>query len=561
MLISELEKLDLDIQDNDKYYTYCPKCSGDRKKGSTKSLMVTQTDYYVRLKCLHADQCEWNKTQIIRKDGKEMRGKTDNRKSKKIFIPEGVIIPTPSGSITYKYTDTTGNILFYVVRTKDKKFFPMTYTEDGELTAEAWPGKSLYNVEDLEKHKQVIVVEGEKAADVAKTIFTKAAVITWVGGAGNIPKGDWKLLEDREVTLWPDNDKAGVNAMLKIADLIPSDKVYIVDVSSLPEKYDLADDISKDKIGELYTNRELLTVPKVTNSITKDIFLERVNKIETGLGLGWDSIDKKLRLPQSGLTIIGGRSGHGKTTLMINMAVNMLKQTKKKVIYYSYEIPAHRMLLKLLMCWEGVEKSPIPFDNEKAYRDALVNDDLDAWKSVEPLLDNRLFLTDEPDNIDQLVTQLDQKHFEDSVIYIDYIQLIPAGKGSQSRYLIIKEHADALRAVANKRNQVIVTGSQLTDGETPYQDSVREGKDIQNAAELVLKVWNKVVAESQEIMRKTKSKEDGEGMEHYYNQVPGNFAIDVVKNRNGEPGKKFGFNLKFGAKLEPVNPDDKFKDF
>lgn len=558
-----LERNNIEFQDSEKYYTACPKCNDERNVKDTKSLMVTADNGYVRWKCLHAEQCEWNKLQTY-KVGGEVLDKVVEVKASQVLIEEGNIPPHPKDSILYNYKDIDGNTMFYVIRTKDKKFCPMTYTEDGEWTAKAWRQNSLYGAELLKDNDVVIVVEGEKTRDAAQKIFTKAAVVSWIGGAANIKKGDWALLEGKEIILWPDNDDAGIKAMKQIASVLSKENVSLVDVVSLPPKYDLADDIDRDTISKLYEMRKVQVKDCIPNSISKDLFLDNMSKVATGIGLGFDNMDKTLRLPQSGLTIIAGRSGHGKTTMMLNMAVNMLQQTDKKIVYYSYEIPGARMLMKLLMCWEGIQLDPIPHKNEEKYRELLLNDDLKSWLKVLPLLDNKLFMTDQPADIDELVRTLDTCTFEDSVVFIDYIQLIPSKDGKQSRYLTIKESADKLRAVANKRNLVVVTGSQLTDGETPYQDSVREGKDIQNAAELVLKIWNKRCAEASAIMKTKKvSKEDGGGEEqvHYYDQVEGDFVIDVMKNRNGEPGRKYGFKLKFGTKLEEVDVDTKFENF
>jgi hypothetical protein len=103
-----------------------------------------------------------------------------------------------------------------------------------------------------------------------------------------------------------------------------------------------------------------------------------------------------------------------------------------------------------------------------------------------------------------------------------------------------------------------MTGSQLTDGETPYQDVAREGRDITNASELTLKVWNKVAAEAMDITKKKKENKE-EVSEHYYNNAAGNFAVSVKKSRVGGLGKTFGFNLLYGCLLKEA--ESEFKDF
>lgn len=550
-----LESLDIEFLDEEKYTTSCPKCGGDRSKSNIKSLQVYLEEPYVRYQCFHANQCEWNTQQY-----KNIMGSTEMKTKRSydeyINVPEGIKPPVPKGAVLYAYKNTYSEILFYIVRTTDKKFFPMSYTVDGEFVAKARNILSLYGAETL-SNKPVIVVEGEKAADAARKIFKKASVVTWAGGANGMNRGDWSLLKNREVTLWPDNDEAGIKAMETIATLIDSRNVYMVDTSSLPPKADLADDVPLDQIEEIYKTRVNVSAPLIEGALDKESFIKSLSKIQTGLPLGWEHMNKTLRMPQSGLVIVEGRSGHGKTTFMLNVAVNMLQQTARKVAYFSYEIPATRMLLKLMMCVEGVQKDPVPHKNEEAYRKELLAGELGAWKKMQDYLSTRFFITDCSMNIDKMVKTLDKDEFNDSIIFIDYMQLIPS-TSQANRYLVIKQFADSLREIANKRNQVIFAGSQLTNGETPYQDTTREGKDIMNAAELVLKVWNKTVADAHDEVKKGRTKE-GETRDHYYNKAEGDFVVDTKKNRNGQVGLQYGFNLKYGAKLEETVTQ--FKEF
>ena len=556
-IATQLTNLGIEYQPKAKYYTTCPKCGKDRKRGThTKSLAVFLDDEVTRYKCLHANQCEWNATQVLW--GKPMDTAPIAKEEFKFKpIPADVPVPMPNDATGYEYKDVNGNLLFVVVRTKDKKFFPMAYTDEGEFVSRRPDFKTLFGAELLNNDSPVLVVEGEKTALAARDIFTKANVVTWVGGAANVKQGDWRLLNNREVILWPDNDEAGVKAMSEISSLINSSNISIIDVSSLPPKADLADDIGINKIKELYHGRRRLTT-EVAGSLSMAELLEQVGNIKTGLPLGWNVMDKTLRLPQSGLTIVEGRSGHGKTTFMLNAAVHMLEKTDRPVVYISYEIPAARMLLKMLMVMEGEQLDVVPHKNEELYRERLLSGNLRNANKLESYLQKRLFVTDSDLGINEIVKTLDKDSLQDAIVFIDYIQLIPA-KGTDSRYLVIKNFADSLRAIGNKRNQVVITGSQLTNGETPYQDQAREGKDITNAAELVLKVWNKDVAAAHDVVQKKKVKDGEDEISHYYDDVAGNFTVDVKKNRNGKVGQQYGFNLMFGTVLREVA--DEYKDF
>lgn len=109
-------------------------------------------------------------------------------------------------------------------------------------------GYGLFERGSINHSATVLVVEGEKAVIRAAKRFPNYLVISWQGGTGNIKKNifnkNFMKFKSREIILWPDNDKVGVEAMEELADhLLDNDNtVRMVDLSDLPEKWDLGDD-------------------------------------------------------------------------------------------------------------------------------------------------------------------------------------------------------------------------------------------------------------------------------------------------------------------------------
>lgn len=116
----------------------------------------------------------------------------------------------------WSYTDAAGDVLFYVARYESgpdaKEFFPWCY----DLKASKWIAKSypgpvpLYGLKDLtdRPEKQVMIVEGEKAADAARSLVGRFSVaVSWSGGCKAYAKSDWSVLKGRRVILWPDSDR------------------------------------------------------------------------------------------------------------------------------------------------------------------------------------------------------------------------------------------------------------------------------------------------------------------------------------------------------------------
>ncbi|MCT4635322.1 MAG: MobA/MobL family protein [Rickettsiales bacterium] len=189
----------------------------------------------------------------------------------------------------YAYKNIKNELCGYVVRIKDlesgsKVTLPAVYTENTK-GIRSWRSKGLgeerclYNEQRLSNsNKPVLIVEGEKTADIAQSLYPEFDVVTWSGGVNGFNKTNWNVLQGKQVTIWPDNDKPGINAAHNIKSLLESKgitKASVVDLSKiefLPEKWDLADNIP-DKvkqyqvIGALYAAEGITKDTRITETI------------------------------------------------------------------------------------------------------------------------------------------------------------------------------------------------------------------------------------------------------------------------------------------------------
>ena len=105
----------------------------------------------------------------------------------------------------------------------------------------------LYRLQELHARPDapVLVVEGEKAADAAASIFPDYVATTSPHGAKSADKSDWSAVKGRQVIVWPDNDKEGseyANAVARLCSEAGAAYVAIVGLpKEFPEKWDLAD--------------------------------------------------------------------------------------------------------------------------------------------------------------------------------------------------------------------------------------------------------------------------------------------------------------------------------
>jgi predicted P-loop ATPase len=178
-------------------------------------------------------------------------------------------------SNTWAYRNGDGELMLYVCRFdpegERKQVVPYSWCKhpDGRERW-TWRGitgtkkRPLYGLERLQgmPDSDVIVVEGEKAADAGQQIFgERAAVVTWMGGVETADRANVRALEGRRVFLWPDFDsqrddagelkplheQPGMRAMMHIATALRgvARETHMVryrhDDESFPHGWDLAD--------------------------------------------------------------------------------------------------------------------------------------------------------------------------------------------------------------------------------------------------------------------------------------------------------------------------------
>lgn len=134
-------------------------------------------------------------------------------------------------SAVHTYRTPTARICGFVWRfnlPEGKEFRPVTYCINEMSGAKGWrftswvPPRPLYNLHLLHAHQDadVLVVEGEKAADAATRLFPEMVVTTSPGGAKAARQADWRPLRGRRVFIWGDHDDAGRKYVSTVVDLL-----------------------------------------------------------------------------------------------------------------------------------------------------------------------------------------------------------------------------------------------------------------------------------------------------------------------------------------------------
>lgn len=126
--------------------------------------------------------------------------------------------------IVYTYKDATDIAIGRICRwnknkSREKIVLPFSWTgHDWQWNAMP-PLRPLYNLPEiiLNTEKDIIFVEGEKAADAIRHLLPQRIPTTIAGGSSSADLTDFAALKGRRVTIWPDYDKAGYKAAIQVA--------------------------------------------------------------------------------------------------------------------------------------------------------------------------------------------------------------------------------------------------------------------------------------------------------------------------------------------------------
>lgn len=161
---------------------------------------------------------------------------------------------------TYQYHDANHNIVAEVDRfewiedEKPKKVFrPWDVATRQHRAPDHRP---LYNLPDIIRSPEIVIVEGEKAADAL--IGQNICATTAMGGAAApLEKTDWSPMKGRKVLIWPDNDAPGKAYAERLKPYLEAQGALDVSILSIPqgrpEKWDAADAWDED-LGAILTS-------------------------------------------------------------------------------------------------------------------------------------------------------------------------------------------------------------------------------------------------------------------------------------------------------------------
>jgi replicative DNA helicase len=267
----------------------------------------------------------------------------------------------------------------------------------------------------------------------------------------------------------------------------------------------------------------------------------RGNNVLVGVDTGYHELNKMTTgFGKGDLVIIAARPAMGKTSFILN-TVNSLIMQGKGVAFFSLEMPAEQLMLRLLSIQTSIPLQKLRVGDMDDNQWSSLNGAIDKMNSAKLYVDDHGSI-----NINQLrskLRKLKNQHPEIEIAVIDYLQIM-MGVGTQDRHLQVSEISRGLKMLARELNMPVVALSQLNRGlesrndKRPMLSDIRESGSIEQDADIILFVYrDDVYLYKEEKEREKAAKADGkEFTPTYVEREEEDAEIIIGKQRNGPTG-------------------------
>lgn len=266
-----------------------------------------------------------------------------------------------------------------------------------------------------------------------------------------------------------------------------------------------------------------------------------VESVSESLSTGFRALDKIMCIPQEALTLVAARPSHGKTTLLLNLLVNMTRAYPEKSFFYFSLLENKRQIgVKLLTILseevldeESNVRAMERYLRQKRSGNAKIDGARDEFKQFTE--SKRLWLIDQHLTLEDLLDAISYfaENYNAGAIFIDYLQKIyPRQGGLRSREAELQHSAQRLSEKARFLSVPIILGAQLRWDERKVlrlDNFFEVGEAVQDAS-LVLGLYNHVMENAQIMGEIVSGRTAG-------------LRLTVLKNKDGMVNQSVQLNL------------------
>ncbi len=296
----------------------------------------------------------------------EWLGKKHARKYKSIEYLEQFL------TCSWNYYDENNQVIVIVNRydlPEGKEYRPFDVKKSIFTAPEVRP---LYNIPEILKSDKIVLVEGEKCAEV---LIEKGITATTAMSGANAPieKTDWTPLKGKHIIIWPDNDEAGKkyakNAEKKLLEIGVESLVVLNIPQNKTKGWDAADCVEEGiNVKEFLASTALTTNTLSTKSLISFSARQYFNDKSP---MPEDIVAPRILTP-SGLLVFAGAPKVGKSDFLISWLIymaagvqflDMVPKRPLRIFYLQTEIGYHYMRERLQQLKINEELLEIALDN------------------------------------------------------------------------------------------------------------------------------------------------------------------------------------------------------
>jgi replicative DNA helicase len=278
------------------------------------------------------------------------------------------------------------------------------------------------------------------------------------------------------------------------------------------------------KPQKLFSSAELLS------NVFIELKTKSLDSKLSGITSGFYDLDTLTQgFQKSDLIILAGRPSTGKTALSLNIASNIIKNSKLPVLFFSLEMSKEQIMYRLLAMETNINHMRLKSGKLSQ------NDWLKLNKMIKILSKFPLFIDDTFDlSIQDIRSKIKTILFEQNrigIIIIDYIQLMQNSKLKiENRVQELSQITRSLKTLAREFNTPIIGLSQLSRNvetridKKPILSDLRESGSIEQDADLVLMLHQNKSTNSEQI-----NVQDNKKLEQL-------IEVIIAKHRNGPTG-------------------------
>lgn len=286
------------------------------------------------------------------------------------------------------------------------------------------------------------------------------------------------------------------------------------------------------RIGRQRLGRELVQV----RSLAKEFFTEVDAFYETGEALlgassGFYDYDKMTGGFYPGdMVIVAARPSMGKTSLVLNFALNVARRNQGNVAVFSIEMSGKQLVRRMLSMISGVGMNVLK-------EDSLSEHDYSSLADACEMLYNLPIYIDDSSELAPLEMRGKCRRLKQegglALVVVDYLQLMKSNRRTENRVQEISDIARGLKSLAKELEVPVLALSQLNRGvesredKRPMLSDLRESGSIEAEADQVMMIYRDAYYKAKEAIHE--SDQDPDRVEEA--------EIIIAKHRNGPTGK------------------------